>query len=505
MNDLRPTLRTFVVNRLEIVAIFLIFCGIALIPFNAISIIPPFFGELSGEGAFYPMAFAVVLTFLCCIMAGQCQIPGHISFILCAVFLVWTTISSLFNWTGIAVSFNKGRTGQEKLFLQMLVYLFGFATAWAVYHLAIRRQTLKVFRIFVKAVVISVIIAGIYSVIEIAYLYGSSGATDFLVKTNSLFRQDCLLFANRLRSVCGEPSWFGNYIAFVYPWLLYLYFSCSRSRLLIVMPFLGYILFMSYLSFSRSVFCIIGCETLLYFFMLALKQGFPSTIKRFMALVCICGVIVIFVIYVPLPNSTHNAELKQVYSLPKSAQNTEYSSHVLTNPMKAQDVVVSLFQPTKMYTLSNTGRLGSVVTGLRIGTDHPIFGIGLGQYGFYMSKYVPDWASNSAEVQNWMSHEPGTFWPPVLNIYVRIFAELGIIGLLLWLSVWCTLMFTICRILIQDRKLLDLDGRLGIALLVTIAGCVAVGFNFDSFRLPQYWILLAMSWVWLKAVKCKNA
>ncbi|MCK5356837.1 MAG: hypothetical protein KAJ48_00445, partial [Elusimicrobiales bacterium] len=90
----------------------------------------------------------------------------------------------------------------------------------------------------------------------------------------------------------------------------------------------------------------------------------------------------------------------------------------------------------------------------------------------------------------------GSPWPPVHGLFARIFAEGGSLGLFIWCSIWL-------YIFISVYKKYTLKGdngveNIGIILLVCIPSVSLLGFLVDSFRFPEYWYVLALSWLYLE-------
>jgi len=435
-------------------------------PFNGLNAIPRIFGELSVEGAFYPIALGMVVAGASLLLNTSLAKPQHISFKLLVLFLVWVFISGIVNCLTIVDASTKGRTGVEKLILQSILLVFVFLTALLGYHVAVRvwkDRTLKIIR---RAVLFSFIIAGIYSLIEIPYLLGASWAEEVLVGISSLFRSESVLYPGKLRSICGEASWFGSYFSFIYPWLLsYLFYS--KRRFLLYLGIVVYALVMVYFTFSRTAYFITALETLLFILLMAKRNKSHKEKMRFFVFLFVLAGLGSTVFFAP---ATEKPSL----------------------------VVKSFFIKDTAYRFSNIGRLGSSFAGLKMGCANPIAGVGLGQYGFHMSKHTPSWAWASDEIHHWASTSSDTSWAPVHNIHVRIFAELGVVGLTLWLLIWGTAWRSIYKITRKLRHYSQKEEMFGSILLVTIFGVMLSGFNSDSFRFMGYWFLLPVVWAWVR-------
>jgi hypothetical protein len=464
----------------------LLLLGIVVAPFNKVDTAPSFLGEFSVEAAFYPIAVGLALFAASLFCGGRLVMPRSLGAVLCLLLLAWVCVSALANWPSISHALNKGRTGTEKLFLQAGVLLFGVALSVTTSQFAAGRWGGKALRLFSKAMLLSLVVAGAYSAVELGRMYGSAWATDALAWIDSAFRREPSPYPARLRSTCGEASWFGGYIAFALPWLLAKVFWCRQRHLAAYSVFIFYVFIMCYLSFSRTVYGIVLSEMLLFAVLVARFAGFKALSQRFAAMVIVVCCTTLTIVALPSPSLMTTAA-------------------AAPSKMTALGVAKSFSANNNTYSLSNKGRLGSAVTAMRIGWSNPFFGAGLGQYGFYMAANVPDWAADSPEMKRWASPEEGMPWPPALNIHARIFAELGAVGLLLWLAMWAAGLFGCLRALARNRGAAAIWLSSGIAIVVSICGAMLQGCNADSFRMPQYWLLLGLVWMWLREVECRRS
>lgn len=101
-------------------------------------------------------------------------------------------------------------------------------------------------------------------------------------------------------------------------------------------------------------------------------------------------------------------------------------------------------------------------------------------------------------MQDYVDPAPGTTWPPVHGIYPRIFAELGLIGLLLWLSLWMILTVKCYIRYAENSRQLRKPDYYGLALILSIVGVLMCGLNTDTFRFMGYWITLALGLIYMQ-------
>ena len=54
----------------------------------------------------------------------------------------------------------------------------------------------------------------------------------------------------------------------------------------------------------------------------------------------------------------------------------------------------------------------------------------------FMQQIVDESAYRSSEITRWLDPEQPQYWPTVFALHARIYAENGIIGLLIWIALW---------------------------------------------------------------------
>jgi hypothetical protein len=447
-----------------------VFFAVALLvlPFNSFSYISVL-GELSSEAAAYPMLLVVSLYSLG-ILFGKISFPKHISFIFLLGFFGWIIISGAVNIQSIAENFTKGRSGYNKYVLQMILFSFMLISALAVYHLVQRQWRERTLFTLRRWLLYSFLIAATYSVIEIPYiLFGAGWASSLLELINPLIRAKdySALYENRLRSVSGEASWFAMYMAFALPWLLSYIFTEKRGKKWFYVGLNIYAIFMVYLTYSRTAYAITAAEVVVFIGALTGLGGLKF--KKYLVFILL-WLTILTILYAVTIDKPNEQRIKEVFvSVTTSGEETAYY-------------------------MSNIARYGSQNAAWRMSLEWPIFGAGLGQYGFHMPDYVASKDFISTEIQLWASTSEDTPWAPVHGIFPRFAAETGFVGLGLWLLMWLTLSWSVwqrCRLSIKKGNIIDLT------LLISIGGTLLVGFNADSFRFFGYWFLLAIGWAYV--------
>ncbi len=134
-------------------------------------------------------------------------------------------------------------------------------------------------------------------------------------------------------------------------------------------------------------------------------------------------------------------------------------------------------------------RLAYVVAGLSSFQAHPLTGVGLGASGFSMYAHMPDWAlSGVPEIARQMSPS-SNLYPNPKNFYIRLLAEMGLPGFLIYISFLFTLL---AYALISLRRVESFWRFIGTAGFFSVVAVAAQGISQDSFAMPEMWINLGM-------------
>ncbi|KAB7668456.1 O-antigen ligase family protein [Bacillus sp. B1-b2] len=456
---------------LEFILLALIFVGI---PINGLPYKIGIFGEMAFEGPFYVLFFSIPLyLILSLVLRRKLYIPINYSYIFFVLFIVWVIVGGLVNLDDILSNTFKGRTGISKFAGQIIVIFFSIIILTFLYNLMKKNGIGKI----KKVLSISLILPFIYSFLEILHGLKIQIVTDFLISIDKYIHAfgilNYLLSEDefRIRSVSGEASWFATYLVLIIPWLIRNSFFTKK---LIYKFLLAYSLVLTYLTFSRTVYIIILIQ-IIFFIYLILKNSQKYSLNM-------------------LINETINF-MKKRKAITFILLLVLLLILILIG-IKPFQIIVSLFDNNN---LSNTARLSSQIAAIKMGLQNFITGIGLGQYGFYMPDFVSENAvERSTEIAQWASKEIGSPWPPVHGLYARIFAETGLIGLLLWLSIWGSLFVTGWNLLkrfnnSEFEKKYDL-----IFILTVLIGLLFIGFNIDTFRVTNYYVFIAMAFVFFE-------
>jgi len=432
-----------------------------LLPFNSVPWFGSRLGELSGEAWIAGAALLLGSVALEALARGRVQLPRSPSWYLLASWFAWAGLSALL-WVALSGDLVlKGRTLSEKLTLQVAVAGFVLSVAAASYAgFKSRCKGEAVLVALRKAVYTSLVVPLVWAAFEgLAILFPDSGFAE-LLRTLSQAIHLKPEYEARLRSVSGEASWFGVWLAFALPWVLSSAFQVGRSAwavLLLLAASIG-------LTFSRVAWAVTilagGGFLLSELWLLRRREAFINAARIVM------GILVLG------------------------------SCAALADWERAKGVLASLtLDPGAPHWISNSTRLGMQAAAIGVAVSHPVAGVGLGAFGFHFEPFLPVWTFGNPELEEYVADFPGTPWPSVHGLWARLAAETGFIGLALFGAGWLLFLSDAWRKAALAAQAGSRDACfLWLALFWSAVGCVVIGFAFDSLRFGGYWLVLGAGW-----------
>lgn len=275
-----------------------------------------------------------------------------------------------------------------------------------------------------------------YSIIEVGFLCGSASCKAILTKINMKIFDVASgqgwwppLFWDQLqmRSLFPEPSHLGIFLAMVIPLFFSDFFTKSNKK-------------------SNKINILIYCCLVMMLFMSKARTGIVVVGLEFFLF--ICGIY----IFAPLPREAQFKKLVffigctvlafafslGIMSNFKSIDSKVYDSHEVVNVQNyVQNNVTSITGNQR----SNSARFADALATLKVGMGHPLFGVGIYTGNEYIAEQLSDADKNVGEVRLWLKYmvEQGPMQSgfPDINHFITIFAEQGIIGLLLFMCPSC--------------------------------------------------------------------
>ncbi|MGA9398189.1 MAG: hypothetical protein WBV22_08010 [Anaerolineaceae bacterium] len=118
--------------------------------------------------------------------------------------------------------------------------------------------------------------------------------------------------------------------------------------------------------------------------------------------------------------------------------------------------------------------------------DYPIFGVGLGNTGFFVTSHIPPVGWATTEFRNLVFRFG--YMVNTKSYWIRILAETGLVGLSFFLT-WLAGLWRSARFLMHSQEKLFL--LIGLAGQLMLVAFIIEGFSLDSFALPYLWIIAA--------------
>jgi hypothetical protein len=442
--------------------------GLVAIPFDAVRGVGAL-GELGNELSFPFFAAAIAGALFVSAKKGDSCLRTSLVLRVAAIAMAVVFLSYLINIGGIHGATFRERTAINKFLTSLLVVLYGFGLAWLSERLEPERFVSLVARFVCWSVAISIF----YLLFELAgnagLLGGLFDAVDNVVHTRqadvvnawdgSINAKVLYGWDERLRSVSFEPPAFGNYTGFAWPWVWFAALNASPPR--------------------RP-----GAWTLLAVFTLVVI--FAASRTGLLMLVANCAVLALLRLVYARPSTSEALAaarllLPVVFGLITIAALAWIASSY-------NDVVQQLMLGES---ISNITRLAFQAAGLQIFLDHPLLGVGLGQFGFHVAAALPDWAWRSSEVHPMLTF-PQAGWPNVFSIYARLAAELGILGLIGWIALWLGLAARLARNARSERANGGSRVTLHYPIVMNCVGVLVSGLTTDTFRTPMVWVALGL-------------
>lgn len=292
------------------------------------------------------------------------------------------------------------------------------------------------------------------------------------------------LFTNRISGMSYEPNWFADQISFLLlPWLLASVLSglsVFRMRwrwLTVELGLLGWSLALLPFTYSRAglvIMLILVLTSILFF---RGKKASEPPAKRVLGglpvrrllegalLIVLLGSLVYF-------SGSKNSFFARLWDYFQRKPDQGYLAYI----------------GDYFEYLGFGARFAYWGAAYRIFDDHPVFGVGLGNYAFYFDENLPDIPlATMPEVLRLIVPEEGrTRLITSKNLYLRVLAETGLVGaatfvafLIAVLGCALYLWFSTSR----ESRFWGIGGVLGMLAFIMVA------FSFDSFAVPNMWVM----------------
>lgn len=169
---------------------------------------------------------------------------------------------------------------------------------------------------------------------------------------------------------------------------------------------------------------------------------------------------------------------------------TFLSAIILMTPLV--NVILSLFTLDQIG--SNATRYSGLYAAIQVFLNNNLaLGVGLGQFGFFASDYMPLWGLVTHETQAVFNSEK---WPYSHNLFATLLAEIGIVGFLIFASFFAVFFQSVNNSLKISNLDIDLH-YFGIASCTSLVGIFLSLLSREPISNLNIWFCLGFAMVFL--------
>ncbi|MCA0348438.1 MAG: O-antigen ligase family protein [Bacteroidetes bacterium] len=434
--------------------------GLFFFPFTSFDGLK-FLGEYKNEAGAYFFLIGFALLLVDVFKGKPFYIPlNKTVFQVLLAFIAWLILSTLLNYQTVSENYFKHTTGFNRFIRQFIslsfstiIFLLFF---WNVLiEMNIKQVLFKIRRIFL----FSLIFTFIYGFFEVSVtILGFS----FLKPIYNLFDYFPFLEEDfdsqgRISSVAYEPPFLAIFLISIAGWM-FSYMITEKKRSKYIPLFM--VLILTYYSGSRTALVVILIQLIFF-----LNIFLSINMKRIIVLSTLVLTFSLLLL------ATLNKDNKAIKDITKKVESLDFVGNLTKS-------------------VSNQSRFGIQYSSLQVFKKNPIIGVGFGQQSFTGRHLYPSWAvKNNWEFKKIYQESNVRSFPPGYNLYTRLLAETGIIGIIIFLFLIFTT-FKQTKILMKNDEL-EIK-VLGIILFITFIGLYINWIQIDAFRLYVFWLSLCI-------------
>lgn len=439
-------------------SLFLI--GFFFFPFNDFEGISAL-GEYANESGSYFFLLGFVVLGVDSLYKGKIAIPySDRIFQILLLFLVWCIITTILNGNVVWDSYYKQTSGVYRFlrqYISLLLAAFIFVLLfWNSLKDLTSRELLLVIR---KVFLFNLTFAFIYGIFEVLISVFNVYAVMPIMQLFDYFPFLDVNFESggRVSSIGYEVPSLGNYLITVSGWMFsYIFTEKTKWRFVPILM----VLFLTFFSGSRTALINITLQLGVFIYLLYSIKAYRKTLLIGFQAVAVIAFLTVTV----FGNQIVRAVEKKVDSLNFSANLTK--------------------------SVSNQSRFGMQYASLQVFKENPIIGVGFGQETYHKIYHYPPWAThNNYEFKAVYQNQKITSFPTSYNIYTRLLAETGIIGVLIFLAI---IFFCFSRSIFLWRNAENDQKTLAMILLISFTGLCVNWMQMDFFRQYGFWLCVVI-------------
>lgn len=435
--------------------------GLFFIPFNNFEGLS-FLGEYKNEAASYFFLIGFVVLCVESMFKGSINLPyQNIVFQTVCLFVLWTILATLFNLPTVLDSYYKQTSGISRFIRQLISLILSAFIFFSLFWNVVRNMTLEQILLTIrKTLLIGLLFAFVYSVFEIAIVvYGISQLFPIL----KLF--DIFPFVNvklnnmgRISSVAYEVPALGNYLITISAWM-FSYIITGKNKIRFVPAIM--VLILMFFSGSRTALINVLLQLIIFLCVLFLKKEYRQHVIK----IGLGSAILLATIFI-------------------------FNSKAIITTVEKKIEALNFTKKTD-HDISNRTRFGMQYASLQVFKQNPIVGVGLGQETYHKVYLYPYWSThNNWEFKHRYKNQQITSFPPAYNIYTRLLAETGIIGISIFISMIALCWYQSFKIWNNNSN--KTQGVLSLILFISFVGLSVNWLQTDFFRQYGIWLSIAI-------------
>jgi O-antigen ligase len=403
-----------------------------------------------------------LLAFFTLLFKKKIKLPFHSPiFYSLIIFLVWAVLTTLINFETVIDNSFKQTSGIVRFLRQYFsLILAAVILPITFYNSFLNIDSKRLIYLIRKAIYYSFVVVIVYAIIEILVVkFNMINLKKPVLNIFDYFpfvdaKTDLRL--KRISSVTFEPPALGTYLITIFSWMCS-YIITSKSYLRFLPALL--VIALAFISGSRAAFFIIIVQAIIFVF--AISQSYQY--NKLFSKILLTSAIAISIGFLAFAPKILNYVDNEVQSF------------------KLND---------NDHSLSNKSRFGIQYAMYQVFLENPVIGTGYGQQAFEARAKYPTWAKrNNWEFRLKYLNQNNKRFPPGYNLYLRLAAEtgaMGLIGFLLFMTfilIWCY------------NNLNRQKNLLAIIVFVSMIGFMLNWLKMDTFRIYGFWICLALIFV----------
>ncbi|WP_299776492.1 O-antigen ligase [uncultured Formosa sp.] len=152
--------------------------------------------------------------------------------------------------------------------------------------------------------------------------------------------------------------------------------------------------------------------------------------------------------------------------------------------------VMSFKTSDDVHAMSNKTRFGIQTAMFEVFLNNPLKGTGYGLQAFESSKLYPEWAvKGNWEFRLKYLNDKHKSFPPGFNLYLRLLAETGVIGFILFMFL-IVIIFSWCYKKTFKRQ--GLQSVIPLMITISMVGFIFNWLKMDTFRIYFFWLCLTL-------------